>query len=70
MTMLGLGKFTDLRYLKTVLTVLSVSLLSAVLYDLLAIFIQGDFFSLFVKATYPLILLVAYVSKRSVDGAE
>lgn len=70
MIMLGLGKMRDLKYLKTVLTVLGFSLLTAILYDILAIFIKGDFFSLYVKLTLPLVIVIAYLSKRSIDAEE
>lgn len=65
--MLGFGKMRDLKYLKTILTILSFSLITAIFYDLLAVFIKGDFFGFYAKLTLPLIALIGYLSKRSVD---
>lgn len=70
MIMLGFGKMRDLKYLKTVLTIIGFSLLTAIFYDVLAVFIKGDFFSLYVKLTFPLVVATGYLSRRSVDAEE
>ena len=44
MTMLGIGKLRDLRYLRVAASVLAMGGLAAVLYSILIIFIPGDFF--------------------------
>lgn len=44
MIMIGLGKLSDLKYLRTVITILCFSAINAILYDILAVFIKGDFF--------------------------
>lgn len=66
--MLGFGKLTDLKYLKTVLTILAVSFVTAVFWDILAVFIKGDFLGFYAKLTFPLIAFVGYFSKISVDN--
>lgn len=68
LVMLGFGKLGDLKYLKTVLTILTVSFITAVLWDVLAIFIKGDFFGFYAKMTFPIIAFVGYFSKISVDN--
>lgn len=65
--MLGFGKLGDLKYLKTVLTILTISFVTAVVWDILAVFIKGDFFGFYARMTFPLIAFVGYFSKISVD---
>ncbi len=65
--MLGFGKLNDLKYLKTVLTILAVSFVTAVVWDVLAVFIKGDFLGFYARVTFPLIAFVGYFSKISVD---
>ena len=66
--MLGFGKLNDLKYLKTVLTILAVSFVTAVFRDILAVFIKGDFLGFYAKLTFPLIAFVGYFSKISIDN--
>jgi hypothetical protein len=66
--MLGFGKLNDLKYLKTVLTILAVSFVTAVFWDILAVFIKGDFLGFYTKLTFPLIAFVGYFSKMSIDN--
>jgi len=68
MIMLGFGKMQDLKYLKTVLTIIGFSLVTAVFYDLLAVFIKGDFFARYAQLSYLVIAAIGYLSKRSVDA--
>lgn len=67
LTMVGLGKIQDLKYLQTVLTILGISFLLGVLSDILAVFLNGDFWSLYTKLTLPVVVLIGYLSKRSID---
>jgi hypothetical protein len=67
MIMLGIGKFRDLKYLKVVLGVSLTSLLMAILYAILIVFIPGDFFGFFAKITLPLTLLVGFLVKKKTD---
>ena len=66
--MFGFGKLSDLKYLKTVLTILTVSFVTAILWDVLAVFIEGDFLGFYARITFPLIAFVGYFSKMSVDN--
>jgi hypothetical protein len=68
--MLSFGKLQDLKYLKAVLIILAASFSAAVLYDILAIFIKGDFFGFYTRLTFPLIALIGYLAKKSVDNEE
>lgn len=65
--MLGFSKLSDLKYLKTVLTILTVAFLTALVWDVLAVFIKGDFFGFYARITFPIIAFVGYFSKISVD---
>lgn len=67
LTMFGLGKLQDLKYLKTVLTILGVSFLLGVFSDILAIFIKGDFWAFYTRLTFPLVVLIGFLSKRNID---
>lgn len=69
LTMFGLGKISDLRYLKTVLTIIGFSLIFAFFYDFLAILLKVDFFALFSKITYVVLVIVGYLSKKEVENA-
>lgn len=65
--MFSFGKLWDLKYLKTILTILGFSFLLGVFSDILAIFIKGDFWAFYTRLTFPLIVLIGYLSKRSID---
>lgn len=68
--MLGFSKMKDLKYLKSVFTILGFSFLLAVFWDVLAIFIKGDFWGFYTRFTFPLIALIGYLSKRMIDNEE
>lgn len=68
MIMLGVGKFTDLRYLRVVLGILASSALATVLYTILMAFIPGDFFGLFYLISLFLSLFIGYMVKRNTDA--
>lgn len=65
--MFSFGKLLDLKYLKTILTILGFSFVLGVFSDILAIFIKGDFWGFYLRLTFPLIVLIGYLSKRSID---
>lgn len=68
--MLSFGKLRDLRYLKIVAIIFLSSFLNAVLYDILAVFIKGDFFGLYARLTLPVIALIGYLAKRSFEAGK
>ena len=67
MTMLGIGKLRDLRYLRVPTSLLEMGGLAAIFYSILVVFIPGDFFGLFAKLTLPLTVFVGYMVKRDTD---
>ena len=70
MIMFGIGKMSELKYLKVVLGVLLTSTMAAIIYSLLIVFIAGDFFGLFVKLTLVLPVLTGYFVKRNLDSED
>lgn len=64
MTMLGIGKFTDLRYLRVPGALLGAGALAAIVYAVLINFVAGDFFGLYARWTLPLTVLAGYMVKR------
>lgn len=68
MIMLGIGKLTDLRYLRVVAGIFAAGALASVVYGILAVFIPGDFFGFYARLTLPLTLLIGYLVKRHTDG--
>lgn len=67
MAMLGIGKLSDLKYLRVVGGIFAVSALLAILYSILIVFVPGDYFGFFSKVTLPLSLLAGYLIKRNTD---
>jgi hypothetical protein len=67
MTMLGIGKLSDLRYLRVPASLLAAGGLAAVLYSILIVFIPGDFFGFYAKLTLPLTVFIGYMVKRDTD---
>ena len=67
MIMFGLGKLSDLKYLKVVLGVFLTSALAAIFYSLLIVFMPGDFFGFFLKLTLPLPVLAGFLIKKMID---
>ena len=70
MVMLGVGRLTDLRYLRVVGAISIVSTLAAILYSILTVFIPGDFFGTFTRLTLPAALLAGYLVKRNTDHSD
>jgi hypothetical protein len=68
MIMLGIGKLTDLRYLRVVAGIFAAGALASVVYAILAILIPGDFVGFYIRLTLPLTLLMGYLVKRHTDG--
>lgn len=67
MTMIGIGKLRDLRYLRVAGSIFAMGGLAAVIYSILIMFIPGDFFDLFAKLTLPLTVLAGCMVKRDTD---
>jgi hypothetical protein len=70
MVMLGIGKLSDLKYLRVVGAVAATSILSAIAYPILGSFFPGDSFGLFAKCTLPITILAGYLVKRHTDRIE
>ncbi len=70
MVMLGVGKLSDLKYLRVVGAIVAASSLAAILYLILAAFIPGDFYGRFYQMSLPVILLVGYLMKRHTDAVD
>lgn len=68
MIMLGVGKLSDLKYLRVVAGVIAASALGAVIYLILAAFFAGDFFGTFYQLSLPVVLFVGYLLKRYTDA--
>ena len=67
MTMFGIEKLSDLRYLRVPAAIAAAGALSSILYSILIVFIPGDFFGLFTLLTLPLALIAGYVVKKDTD---
>ncbi len=67
MVMLGIGKLTDLRYLKVAGGIFAVGGLASVVYAILATMIPGDFVGFYIRLTLPLTLLSGYLVKWHTD---
>lgn len=67
MTMLGIGKLRDLRYLRVAASLFAAGGLAAIVYSILVTLIPGDFFGFYAKLTLPLTLFVGYMVKRDTD---
>ena len=69
--LLGLGRLTDMRYLKVIAGIVSSTILSAVVYHILAAFFIGySSFGWALLATLPLPILFAQIIKRRIDRDE
>lgn len=67
MTMLGIGKLSDLRYLRVPGSLFAAAGLAAIIYSILIIFIPGDFFGSYAQLTFPLTVFIGYMVKRDTD---
>ena|SRR5688572_9921983 len=70
MIVLGIGKLSQLKYLRVVGTVSAASAIWAIVYSILIIFLPGDYFGLFAQLTLPLTLLAGYLVKRETEKSE
>ncbi len=67
MVMLGVGKLSDLRYLRVVAGIVAASSLAAIVYLILAAFFPGDLFGRFYQLSLPVIMAIGYLVKRQTD---
>ena len=67
MIMLGIGKFTDLRYLRVVLSILMTSAAAALLLAILIAFTPGNYFGIYVLVTLTVSLVLGYLTKKNID---
>jgi len=67
MVMLGIGKLTDLRHLRSIGGIVAASLISAMMYYALLLVAPGDYFGVFSLATLPFALLAGYLLKEDTD---
>lgn len=67
MIMFGIGKLSDLKYLKVVAGIFLTSALAAILYMTLAVLIPGDFFGFYAQITLPLPVIAGYLVKKNID---
>jgi len=70
MMMLGLGKMSDLRYLKTVGAALASSILLAVVYTLFSLGVSTEYFGWFASLTLAITMLITYFVKEKLDREE
>jgi len=65
--MLGLGKLSDLRYLRVIAAMVAAGALASITYSLSIVFIPGDFFARFLWCSLPFTLLIGHLIKRILD---
>ena len=72
MIMFGVGKMSDLKYLRVVGAIFASAALASIIYSILIVFIPGDFFGRFTLLTLPLTVLMGHLVKRhtAVDTLE
>ena len=70
MMMLGLGKLSDLRFLKAVGAALASSILLAVIYTFFTISISADSFGWFALLTLPITMLLTNYVKQKLENGE
>ena len=67
LVMLGLGRLTDLRYLRAVAAMVAAGALSSILYSISIVFFPGDFFGWFTLLTLPLTIIIGQLVKIKTD---
>ena len=67
MVMLGLGRLSDLRYLRVIGGIIAVGVLASILYSISIVFIPGDFFGWFTLLTLPLTIIIGQLIKIRTD---
>lgn len=67
MVILGLGRLTDLKYLRVVAGIIATSALCSIAYSISIVFIPGDFFGWFTLITLPLTIIIGQLIKIQTD---
>jgi hypothetical protein len=67
MVMLGVGKLSELKYLKAVGAIFAAATLAAICYSISILFIPGDFFGWFTLMTLPLTIAFGQLVKQKID---
>ncbi|MEQ1763164.1 MAG: hypothetical protein ABL984_08475 [Pyrinomonadaceae bacterium] len=67
MVMLGIGKLTDLRYLRVPAILFLSGTIFGIIYAIAASMVPGDFYGRFIWLTFPLTLTFGYLIKRRTD---
>ena len=67
MVVLGLGRLTDLKYLRVVAGIIATSALCSIAYIISSIFVPGDFFGWFTLLTLPLTIIIGQLIKFNTD---
>jgi hypothetical protein len=67
MVMLGVGRLTDLRYLRVIGGILGAGSLASILYSISIVFFEGDFFGWFTLITLPLTIMIGQLIKIKTD---
>jgi len=67
MVMLGVGRLSDLRYLRVVGGLLAAGALASIAYSIAITFIPGDFFGWFTLLTLPLTIIIGQLIKIRTD---
>jgi hypothetical protein len=67
MIMLGIGRLSDLRYLRVIGAILGTGALASILYSLSILFIPGDFFGRFTLLTMPVTIIIGQLVKIKTD---
>jgi len=67
MVMLGVGRLTDLRYLRVIGAILAAGALASILYSISIVFIPGDFFGWFTLLTLPVTIIIGQLVKIKTD---
>ncbi|MEO5857520.1 MAG: hypothetical protein ABIR33_01080 [Pyrinomonadaceae bacterium] len=70
MVLFGLGRLSDVRYLKVIAAILSSGIMSAVVYNIAAIFIGYRTFGWAMLLSLPITLLFAQLMKTRIDNEE
>ena len=70
MVLMGLGRLSDIRYLKVIAAILSSGIMSAVVVNIAAIFFGYKSFGLAMFLTLPMTILFAHLMKTRIDNEE
>ena len=67
MVMLGIGRLTDLRYLRVTAGIVAAGALASILYSIAIVFFEGDFFGSFTLLTLPVTIIIGQLIKIKTD---